>query len=88
MMPVNIASARRQIGRLGSVALLGTLAILLAGCHSAEQAAPPPAATQAKQITDVQNNPKIPPEAKTHIVQQMQGQAPVPPKPTAAPPPP
>lgn len=78
--------------RGGGVALFAALVAVLAGCHSpAEQAAPAPptaaqaAASNAQQVTTVQNNPNIPPEAKAHITSQVQGQA-GPPKPTAPPP--
>lgn len=76
--------------RGGGAALLAILAAVLAGCQTpAQQATPAPptpaqaAASNTQQVTDVQNNPNIPPEAKAHITSQVQGQA-GPPKPAAA----
>ena len=73
MMFVNRLAAR-QIKYLGSAALLAIFAASLAGCQSPAQQAtpPPPTAAQAEAnrvqaVTNVQNNPNIPPEAKAHI---------------------
>lgn len=81
----------RQMRHLGSAALIAAFAAALAGCHSSGEATVPAPLTaaqaqanHAQAVTNVQNNPNIPPAAKAHITSQMQGQA-GPPKPAAPP---
>ena len=70
-----------QIRILWFAMLLALVVGSTAGCQSSSDPtspAPPSAASaaasRAQQVTDVQNNPNIPPEAKAHISAQIQGQ--------------
>ena len=76
---------KKIIRKPGRHAVLMAVCVLLlactAGCHSSDDASSstiPKATPQSKaqSATEIQNNPNIPPQAKAHIISQMQGTAP------------
>ncbi len=82
---------KNQTATVMSAAFLGVFLACTAGCHSANDAAPPPAPAQTPQnqaaaIQAIQNNPNIPAGRKAIIISQMQGGNHTPAAPAAPPP--